>query len=214
MFYYWFLKYLLSPIVRFLWVGKVEGKHYLPKKGGAVLASNHQSYLDPPLLMAISRRRIFFVVGDFVYRAKAGAWLMEKTGQIRIDRKKPGQNDHVYTQAKDILARGHMLSLFPEGWMSLDGKIQKAYRGAARIALQNKVDIIPIAICGSYDIFPAHKKVPLFSKKCRIVIMKPIRYKTIKNLTPAKIVHDLLMPKIAEELKQEYAHRHLAEETE
>lgn len=212
MFYYWFLKYLLSPIVRVLWVGKVEGKHFLPQKGAAILASNHQSYLDPPLLMAISRRRIFFAVGDFVYRAKAGAWLMEKTGQIRVDRKKPGHNDHVYNEAKKILDNGHLLSLFPEGWMSKDGKLQKAYKGAARIALANKVDIIPIAICGSFDIYPAHRKLPVFDRKCRIVIMEPIKYKDIKDMTPAKIVHDVLMPRIAEKLSQQYEHRHLAEE--
>jgi 1-acyl-sn-glycerol-3-phosphate acyltransferase len=212
MFYYWFLKYLLSPIVRVLWVGKVEGKHYLPKKGAAVLVSNHQSYLDPPLLMAISRRRIFFAVGDFVYRAKAGAWLMEKTGQIRVDRKKPGQNNHVYDEAKKILDRGHLLSMFPEGWMSKDGKLQKAYKGAAKIALNSKVDLIPIAICGSFDIYPAHKQIPVFSKKCKIIILEPIKYAELKNHTPAEIVHDMVMPKIAEGLGQEYEHRHLAEE--
>jgi len=214
MFYYWFLKYLLSPIVRVLWVGKVEGKHNIPKKGSAVLASNHQSYLDPALLMAISRRRIYFVVGDFVYRLKAAAWLMNHTGQIKVDRKKPGQNTHVYDEASKIISKGELLSLFPEGWMSKDGNLQKAYKGAARIALGNKVDLIPIAICGSYDIYPSHKKLPVFSKRCRIVIMDPIKYADIKNHTPEKIVHDMLMPRIAEKLGQEYAHRHLAEVAE
>ena len=186
----------------------------MPRRGGAVLASNHQSYLDPPLLMAISSRRIYFAVGDFVYRSRAGAWLMNKTGQIMVDRKKPGQNSHVYDQARKIIARGHLISLFPEGWMSKDGQLQKAYKGAARIALENQVDIIPIVLSGSYDIFPVHKRLPKLFRRCRIIILEPIRYDDFRGLTPAVIVHELLMPRIAAELGQEYAHRHLAEETE
>lgn len=214
MIYYWFLKYIFSPIVRMLWVGDVEGKRNLPQKGSALLASNHQSYLDPLLLMAISRRRIYFIVSDFVFRSKAAAWLMRHTGQIQVDRKKPGQNTHVYNEARDILRQGHLLSFFPEGWMSKDATILKAYKGVARTALDNQVDIIPIAICGSYDIYPAHKKIPALFRRCRVTILEPIKYDDFRGLTPAIIVHELLMPRIAAELGQEYAHRHLAEETE
>lgn len=204
------LKEILSPIVHFLWIGKIEGRHNLPREGAAVLASNHQSYLDAPLLMTITRRRVYFLVGDFVYRSKLGAWLMNVTGQIKVDRSQPGDNMHVYNAASNILDRGHLLSVFPEGWMSKDGKVQKAYRGVARIALRNKVDIVPVVFDGSYDIFPYNKKRPALGKKCRIVILEPIRYESFKNLTPAHIVHELLMPRIAAELGHEYAHRHLA----
>ncbi len=207
------LKEILSPFVRVLWVGKVEGKHYIPKKGAAILASNHQSYLDAPLLMTISRRRIYFLVGDFVYRSKAGAWLMNVTGQIKVDRKDPGGNGHVYGKAADVLSRGHLLSIFPEGWMSRDGKTQKAYKGVARIALESKVDIIPVVFDGSYHIFPYNKSRPVLGKKCRIVILPPIKYCDFKDKTPAQIVHDMLMPQIAEVLGHEYEHRHLASES-
>jgi len=208
------LKELLSPIVRVLWVGKIEGKHNLPRQGAAILASNHQSYLDAPLLMTISRRRIYFLVGDFVYRSKLGAWLMNVTGQIKVDRTHPGGNLDVYAAAANILGRGHMLSIFPEGWMSKDGKTQKAYRGVARIALQNKVDIIPVIFDGSFNIFPYNQKKPKLGQKARIVILEPIKYSKIKNHTPAQIVHDLLMPAIAKELGHEYEHRHHANDPE
>jgi 1-acyl-sn-glycerol-3-phosphate acyltransferase len=206
------LKEILSPIVRVLWVGKIEGKEHLPKKGAAILASNHQSFLDAPLMMTISRRRIYFLVGDFVYRSKLGAWLMNVTNQIKVDRTQPSGNEHVYEQSAKVLERGHLLSIFPEGWMSKDGKTQKAYRGVARIALQNKVDIIPIVFDGSYHIFPYNSSKPVLGKKCRIVILEPIKYSKIKNLTTAQIVHDLLMPKIAKELGHEYEHRDLAKQ--
>lgn len=204
------LKEILSPIVRVLWVGKVEGRHHIPRRGPAILASNHQSYLDAPVLMTVMRRRVFFLVGDFVYRSKLGAWLMNVTGQVPVNRKKPGENNHVYEQCKDILARGHLLSIFPEGWMSKDGKTQKAYKGVARIALDNKVDIIPVIFDGTYHIFPYNQKRPSLGKRCRVVIMEPIKYSKFKNMTPEKIVHDLLMPEIARELGHEYEHRHLA----
>ena len=139
-------------------------------------------------------------------------WLMNATDQIKVDRSHPGGNEHVYTQAARVLGRGHLLSVFPEGWMSKDGITTKAYRGVARIALQNKVDIVPVVFKGSHHIYPYNAKGPVFGKKCTVVILEPLKYSKIKNLTPAKIVHDLLMPKIAAELGHEYAHRHLADE--
>jgi 1-acyl-sn-glycerol-3-phosphate acyltransferase len=206
------LKETLSPIVRLLWIEKIEGRENLPKKGAAILASNHQSYLDAPLLMTISRRRIYFLVGDFIYRSKAGAWLMNATGQIKVDRKNPGGNGHTYEHAARILSEGKLLSIFPEGWMSRDGKTQKAYKGVARIALANKVDIVPVIFVGSFHIFPYNYKKPVIGKKCRVVVLPPIKYEKIKNFTPSKIVHDILMPQIAEVLGHKYEFRHLAEE--
>lgn len=124
---------------------------------------------------------------------------------IRVELNEEGKK-HLYDKAKQILTEGKPLVVFPEGWMTYDGKIQQAYLGVARMALASKVDIIPTVI-ESYHIYPRHQKWPKFRKaRCQIKFLKPIKYSQIKNMTPHCIVHDLLMPSIAKELGHEYPH--------
>ena len=113
----------------------------------------------------------------------------------------------VYQAAADVLGRGHILVLFPEGTRSYDGKPLKAYRGVARMALQNQVDILPVAIENSHHVFGRHHKFPRIKRICRVKFLEPISYKEIADKTPEEIVHDILMPEIAREIGHEYEHK-------
>lgn len=209
---YYFLKGTLGLISKVFWIGRVEGKSNVPRKGAVILAPNHQSWLDFCLLATVLNRRLYFLVGEFVYRVKVASFALERMGHIRVDRHNPDKGA-VYAEARRILAEKKVLVVFPEGKMTRDGKIQKAYLGVAKMALESKVDIVPV-VMETYHIYSIHHKRPLFSKRCKIKFLEPIRYEKIKDKTPAVIVHELLMPEIANALGHQYEHRHLANEAQ
>jgi 1-acyl-sn-glycerol-3-phosphate acyltransferase len=205
---YYFLKAVLGSISKIFWIGRVEGKKNIPQKGAVILAPNHQSWLDFCFLATVVNRRLYFLVGEFVYKVKVAKFALERMGHIRVDRHAPDKGD-VYAEAKKILSEGKALVVFPEGRMTRDGKIQKAYLGVAKMALASEVDIIPV-VMETYHIYSVNHRRPLFGKRCKIKFLAPIKHQQIKEKTPAEIVHDLLMPEIAEALGESYDHRHLA----
>jgi 1-acyl-sn-glycerol-3-phosphate acyltransferase len=198
---------IVSPIIKFLWLRKIEGISHIPKKGAVILASNHVSFLDPFFLIAISKRRLYFLAKQQVYVNRFIKFIMNNTGQVKVDL---GTKDksYVFAAASQILGSGNILGIFPEGAMSKNGITNRAYLGVAKIALENKTDIVPIAILNGHHIFPPHFKFPKFKKVGIIKVLPPIKYEDFEDLTPEVIVHDLLMPKIAYEVGHDYEHRH------
>ncbi|KKQ94905.1 MAG: 1-acyl-sn-glycerol-3-phosphate acyltransferase [candidate division CPR2 bacterium GW2011_GWC1_39_9] len=203
--FYSITKLLLGWIIRIFWVEKVEGIHYLPKKGPIIIAANHASFLDFALLVVASKRRLYFLVSDFFYKNPFFRLILRMTGQIKVDSFKKGRSA-VYQAAEDVLKRGHVLVIFPEGTRSNDGKLLKAYKGVARISLQNEADILPVAIKESHVVWRRGKFFPSFKKICKVVFLQPIIYKEIKHKEPKEIVHKILMPELARELGHSYDH--------
>jgi 1-acyl-sn-glycerol-3-phosphate acyltransferase len=208
---YWIMKKVWGTITRIFWVGRVEGRRNVPKSGGVIIAPNHQSWLDFSFLATVLKRRLYFLVGEFAYKVKVSAWALKRMGHIKVDRNAPDKS-FVYAEAKKILDSGQALVVFPEGRMTRTGKLQGAYLGVAKMALASKVPIVPVVI-ESYHVYSIHHKWPRLNKRCRIKFLEPIPYKKIRGKSPSHIVHELLMPMIASELKHDYEHRHLSEET-
>lgn len=203
---YFVVRKTFGLIVKLLWIEKIEGKGHIPRKGPAIIAANHSSHLDFAFLMVASKRRLYFLAGEHIYKSKLGKWLMDFSGQIKVDRNSQDKR-HVYLSASDVLKRGDLLALFPEGKRSFSGITEKAYKGVAKIALENKADIIPTVIDGSYHIFGRHHRRPRFKRICKVKFLEPIKHEDIEGRSPEEIVHNLLMPEIAKELGHEYAHR-------
>jgi len=84
--FYWILKTLFGPVVRLIWIKKVEGLENIPKKGAYVVAANHSSYLDFFTLAAIWPTRIYFLAGEVFFKKWWWYPLVKFTGQIKVDR--------------------------------------------------------------------------------------------------------------------------------
>lgn len=203
MWVYYFLIGTLGVINRIFWIGKVEGVDNVPRKGAVIIAPNHQSYLDFCLLATVLPRRLYFLIAEMFYRNRIVRFALTQMQHIRVELSEDGKQQ-LYDDAKDILHRGHALVVFPEGWMTFDGKTRTAYLGVARMALASQVDIVPTVI-ESYHIYPRHNKWPkFFNARSRIKFLTPLRYDDFRGLEPAEIVHYMLMPAIARELGHEY----------
>jgi len=197
------LKILLSPIVRSVWLRKVYGEGNIPNAGPYLLAVNHESNLDPLVISSVFPVRLYYLTGEKFYKFAIFRYLMNKTEQIYVDRTAKDKSS-VFVESKDHLAKGHVVAIFPEGTRTRSGHIEKAYLGVARIALQNKVDILPAAISGTFEDYPPGKTFPRFSKNVDMHILSLIKYEDFKNMTEETIVHSLVMPQIAAANGEEY----------
>ncbi len=145
---------------------RVEGEENVPAQGGAMIVCNHTRGLDFCPLGIASPRQIN-------YMAKAEAFhynwflrlLFENGGVFPVEREKGDK--HALDVAVDIIHRGKLLGMFPEGHRSPDGTLQRGKTGAARIALQSGAPVVPAAVVGSEAAF---RNFPRFWRRDYLVV--------------------------------------------
>jgi len=192
--FYYFLKIFIAPIVSLVWVKKITGKDNIPKKGGVIIAANHESYFDFITLYSIVPRPMHFLAGEVFFKKKQWAWLMKLTKQIKVDRETKDKSESL-RYAISYLKDGKIIGIFPEGTRSSDGKLQKAYNGAVKLAIESGVPIVPVGIKGTYEIMSRHDKYPGF-KKCTLAFGEPIFFN--KDSADLTTQTNMLMNKIGD----------------
>jgi len=140
---------------------KVRGAENLPRTGAAIIASNHASYLDPPLIGMAIPRPIFYFAKEELFRTFFGS-------AIRIVNAIPVNRDQLDRKTLrtvlKVLAQGEMILMFPEGTRTKTGELQEGKPGTGFIAYHAKVPVIPAYISGSFDILPRGGKFFRFAK--------------------------------------------------
>lgn len=160
---YWLLKHvLLGPWLRWIFKPEVEGVENVPAEGPAILASNHLSYTDWLFMpLVISRRVTFVAKADYFVgggiKGEFQKWFFSNTGQVPIDRSSGDAAAGALNTGLQILARGELFGIFPEGTRSHDGRLYKGKTGVARMALAAQVPVIPVAVIGTDEIAPPGK---------------------------------------------------------
>jgi 1-acyl-sn-glycerol-3-phosphate acyltransferase len=130
------------------------GVDRIPREGGLVLASNHFSWLDPPLVGASCPRRIQFVAKVEAHRIPGLGQLIRSFGTISVRR---GESDREAVRLmREAVREGNALGLFVEGTRQLNGVPGQVQPGAAMVALQEDVPVVPAAIYGSHEWKPGN----------------------------------------------------------
>lgn len=160
--FYEFSRMTLSPLFRGLWRIHATGLHHVPRKGPAILASNHLSYTDHYFLPAVVPRQIFFISKAQHFDVPVQRWLFEQWGVIPLKR---GEGDNeAFARSLQILGEGKLFGIYPEGTRSTDGKLHKGRTGVARLALQARVPVIPVGMIGTDKVLPKGKSLPKLHK--------------------------------------------------
>ncbi len=151
------VKVFMNTYVRVL----ARGCENIPSSGSFILAPNHASHLDTPsVLTAVGGRRRVWVAGaeDYFFSSPTKRFLFGKVlDTIPVDRQADGLRG--LKQCGDTLRRGDGLLIFPEGTRSVNGVIQPFKIGAAVLAIERGVPIIPVHIDRAYDLFPKGQKL-------------------------------------------------------
>jgi 1-acyl-sn-glycerol-3-phosphate acyltransferase len=172
-----FLKWvLLGPALRLLFRPKVTGLEHIPRHGGAIIAANHVSFLDPLLLpLVVPRRRVMFLTKVKYIDKPLLRWFLSGAGVIPVATDDPRTVSEAVTAAVEVVRSGRLVGIFPEGTRSPDGRLHQGKTGVARIALESGAPVIPVGITGTDLAFPRGARLPR-PRSVRIAFGPPIRF--------------------------------------
>jgi len=137
---------------------RVDGLEHIPRHGGALIASNHQSYLDPILLNTRMRRPLNYLAKSELFENPHLGRLLRTVGVFPLHQK--GTDFSAIRQAVVSLRAGQLLSIYPEGARTPNGRIGRIEKGIALILRRAHVPVIPVVIIGAYEAWPIFRPFP------------------------------------------------------
>ena len=160
--WYEFWKRLFYYICRAAFRLKIEGREHERATGPLIVAGNHASILDPPLIGMCLRRQSAYMAKEELFAVPIlGPWL-RSIGSFPVRRGTPDRK--AIRRSLEVLERGGVLVIFPEGTRSLDGRLRDPEPGAAMIALRTGVPVLPAAVVNSHRILPKGARWPRFEQ--------------------------------------------------
>lgn len=154
--------------VRLFTRARAVGLENVPTTGGAVYAINHLHWIDIPLVGLLSPRTVWFVAKAEAANHPVGGWILRAHGAIAIRR---GESDRdAVRRMRDEARAGHVIGLFVEGTRQRNGRPGTAQPGAAMVALQEDVPVIPVAIYGTQFWKPGN------FRRCSVAFGEPLRF--------------------------------------
>jgi 1-acyl-sn-glycerol-3-phosphate acyltransferase len=205
--FYWLLKIIiLGPLLRAIFRPWVTGVENVPDAGGAILASNHLSFSDSVFLPLMTRRRVTFLAKSDYFtgrgikgRLKAG--FFKGVGQLPLDRSGGGSSDAALQTGLRLLRSAQLLGIYPEGTRSPDGRLYRGKTGVARMALEAKVPVIPVAMIGTDKVQPIGKVVPNLGR-VGVIIGRPLDFSRYEGMEDDRFVLRSITDEIMYELMQ------------
>lgn len=177
---YRFVAFMLRPLLMGLTKRDWRGLENLPAEGGFVVSPNHISYADPLVFahfMFDSGREAYFLGKDSLFGIPVVGWLLKKCGQIPVYRDSVAAAD-AYRAAVEAVRAGKAVGIFPEGTLTRDPDLwpMRGKTGAARVALETRCPLIPVAQWGAQEILPpyGHRPSVLPRKTVRMYAGPPV----------------------------------------
>lgn len=173
-----FLQVFAGILCRVMFDLKVRGREHLPRRGGVLIVSNHQSYIDPVVLAVTFDRPFAYLADAYLFKFKPFAWLIRKLNAFPI---KTGSGDvGAMKETIRLLQSGEVLNVFPEGHRTRHGGLQKVEGGVALAIRRAKVPVMPAIIVGAYEAFSRHSLLPR-TGNVRVMFGPPQRMDHLKN---------------------------------
>jgi 1-acyl-sn-glycerol-3-phosphate acyltransferase len=128
----------------------VSGIERLDRARSYVLASNHQSIYDIPVLFASIPLQLRIVAKDSLGSFPFLGWHLRRTGHLLVDRKNPGAD--IVRKMRRLVSETHSLIVFPEGTRSMDGQVSRFKKGSFLVAIDAGLPVVPVSIAGTRDV--------------------------------------------------------------
>ena len=170
--FYGFCHYLVRNIYDMWFRGEVVGMENFPTTGPFLIASNHASALDPPLVGCQIARQMRFFSRKSLWDNRLIAWFLDKVETIPVER--DSGDVGAIKRVLQALKENRVVVLFPEGTRSLDGHLHKPKAGIGLMACKTGVPVIPCRVYGSFEAFGKGSVIPRFGTPVTIVFGRPL----------------------------------------
>ncbi|MFD7921762.1 lysophospholipid acyltransferase family protein [Streptomyces sp. NPDC059740] len=208
------MKYSLGSTLKLAFRPWVEGLENVPAEGAAILASNHLSFSDSFFLPAVLDRKVTFIAKAEYFtspgvKGKLTAAFFRGVGQLPVDRSGArGAGEAAIRSGLEVLARGELFGIYPEGTRSPDGRLYRGKPGGlARVALASGAPVIPVAMIDTEKVQPPGTVVPKMIRP-GIRIGKPLDFSRYHGMEGDRFVlrsvTDQVMYEIMKLSGQEY----------
>jgi 1-acyl-sn-glycerol-3-phosphate acyltransferase len=174
-----FIAGVVRPLLTLMMGKKWEGIEKLPA-GGFIAAPNHCTEIDPLVvghMLYNQKRAPHFLAKAALFNVPGLGWLLRATKQVPVERSTAGANRSLQV-AQEIVAEGGAIIIYPEGTLTRDPDLwpMKGHTGAARLALEGGIPVVPIAHWGAHEVFPRYgKRFHIFPRKqSRVVVGDPV----------------------------------------
>ncbi len=188
-----FSKYLTYASLRFifrlfallLFRFHCQGRHHIPRRGGALICANHQSMLDPPLVGMAARRHLAYLARKTLFKRPLFGWLLRKVDGIPLDR--GGMGIAGIKATLKSLKAGSVVVIFPEGTRSKTGELQQLKGGFIALVRRAKVPLVPCGFIGAHECLPRGTSVIRF-RRIRCVYGEAISVSEIESLSDEQLL--------------------------
>ena len=181
-----FIAGVVRPLMNLMMSKTWEGTEKLPA-GGFIAAPNHCTEIDPLVvghMLYNQKRAPHFLAKAALFKVPGLGPLLRATKQVPVERSTAGANRSLQV-AQEIVAEGGAIIIYPEGTLTRDPGLwpMKGHTGAARLALEGGIPVVPIAHWGAHEVFPRYgKRFHLFPRKrSRVVVGDPVDLSAFKG---------------------------------
>ncbi len=176
-----FLYYLgwvgFRALYRFYFGWRVFNPERVPLTGPAILASNHASFIDPPLVGSGIHRGINYLARESLFRFPVLGWVLHRWQAVPVDREGGGAKG--LKAILDRLLAGGAIILFPEGTRTGDGKLQPARSGIGRTVIKSSAPVIPVRVFGTFEAYGRHLRFPR-PRRVAVKYGQPMRFEKLR----------------------------------
>ncbi|MGZ4663243.1 MAG: lysophospholipid acyltransferase family protein [Arthrobacter sp.] len=217
--FYWFMKtFVLGPVLKLLFRPWVKGLDNVPAEGAAILASNHLSFSDSIFMpLMVPRPVVFLAKSEYFtgtgFKGRLTALFFRLTNQLPMDRSGGAASAASLNAGMDVLSRGSLLGIYPEGTRSPDARLYRGKVGVARLALKARVPVIPVAMIGTDKVQPIGKRVPNI-RRIGMIFGEPLDFSRYYGMEDDRLIQRSVTDEIMYELMrlsgQEYVDEYAA----
>ena len=185
------IRSVLGLLFRVLWRPQIEGAEHVPADGAVIVASNHLSFIDSIVIpLAVPHRRVTFLAKSEYFTGGGLLGLPRRAffrgmGAVPIDRGDGADAQAAMQSALQILAKGWAFGVYPEGTRSRDGRLYRGQAGAAWLALETGVPIVPVGLIGTDQVQPIGARLPRI-RRVQVRFGQPIQPQAYADLKPAQ----------------------------
>ena len=161
-------------LYKFYFGWRVYNAERVPLQGPVILAANHSSFLDPPLVGAGVKRGINYLARENLFRFPVLGWVLHRWQAVPVDREGGGAKG--LKAILDRLLAGGAIILFPEGTRSRDGRLQPARSGIGLTVIKSVAPVVPVRVFGTYEAYNRHMRFPRPFRKLIVKYGRPLSF--------------------------------------